>query len=216
MEEIIDLIKNGKNTELNQRLIKSPSIALNKTNQGISLLQLAAYCKNKFAIDVLKRLTTKLNIYEATCIGDEKSVTLLLHQDPLLLNSFSPDGFTLLGLASYFGYLQIVNLLLEKGADPNIKSNNSYQVNPIHSASAISNCDIVEALLKNGADVNAKQMLGITAMHTAAHNGNTLLLELLIKYGADVNVLTDSGQSPLLMAEKEGFKEVSQLLHKYA
>ena len=45
MEEILELIKTGKNDLLEQKLNDNPSLADSKTEQGISLLQFAAFLK---------------------------------------------------------------------------------------------------------------------------------------------------------------------------
>ena len=215
MEEIIDLIRTGKNDLLAQKLNDNPLLADNKTEQGISLLQFAAYCRNSFAVDLLKRYKQKRDIFEAASIGDTETIKQLLDKTPGLLNSFSPDGFTPLGLAAYFGYLSPVKLLLDKGANPNIASNNQFKVAPIHSACAISNFDIAALLIRHGADVNAKQMQGVTALHSAAHNGQTKLSKLLIDNGADINAKMDNGQTPLFMANEQNFQETAELIIKH-
>lgn len=215
MEEIIELIKTGKNDLLEQKLNDNPSLADIKTEQGISLLQFAAYCRNNFAIDFLKKHKQTLDIFEAASIGDNKRVNQLLDKSPEFLNSFSSDGFTALGLASFFGYLSLLKLLLDKGANPNIASNNQFKVAPIHSACAISAFDIVELLIKHGADVNAKQMQGVTPLHSAAHNGQTKLSKLLIDNGAEINAKMENGQTPLFMANEKNFQEIAALIIKH-
>ncbi|PKB15326.1 ankyrin repeat domain-containing protein [Flavobacterium sp. 5] len=215
MDEIIELIKTSKNDLLEQKLNNTPSLAEIKTEQGISLLQFAAYCRNNFAIDILKKHKKTLDIFEAASIGDIETISQLLDKTPDLFNSFSADGFTPLGLASFFGHLSLVKLLLDKGADPNIASNNSFKVAPIHSACAISHFDIAQLLIKHGANVNAKQMQGFTPLHSAAHNGETKLSKLLIDNGAEINAKTDNGLTPLFMANEKNFQETAELIIKH-
>jgi ankyrin repeat protein len=200
---------------LEQALKDNTSLANIKTGQGISLLQFAAYCRNNAAVDILKKYKQKLDIFEAASIGDSATVRNLVSKNPELLNSFSEDGFTVLGLASFFGHLSIVKLLLDKGANPNIASNNQFKVAPIHSACAISHFDIADLLIRHHADINAKQMQGVTPLHSAAHNGQTKLSELLIDNGADINAKMDNGQTPLFMANEKNFQETAELIIKH-
>lgn len=215
MEEVFELIKTGKNNLLEQLLNDNPTIADQKTQQGTSLLQFAAYCRNNFAVDILKRHKQNLDIFEAASVGDSQTINQLLDKTPDLLNSFSADGFTALGLASFFGHFTLVKQLLDKGANPNTASNNQFKVAPIHSACAISTIDMVELLIKHGANVNAKQMQGVTPLHSAAHNGQTKLSKLLIDNGADINAKMDNGQTPLFMANEKNFQETAELLIKH-
>jgi len=130
------------------------------------------------------------------------------------LNSFSADGFTLLGLAAFFGHFILAQELLEKGADPNISANNPYKVAPLHSACATSNLEMATLLIKHGADVNAKQMHNVTPLHSAAHNGKTDLVQLLVDKGADINATMENGKTPLLMAEEAKFNDTANLIKK--
>ncbi|HUZ59235.1 MAG TPA: ankyrin repeat domain-containing protein [Hanamia sp.] len=70
-------------------------------------------------------------------------------------------------------------------------------------------------IIKNGADVNAKQMKGVTPLHSAAHNGRNELAKLLIDNGADINAKMDNGHTPLFMAEEKGFKETAELIKQF-
>lgn len=214
MSGIFELIGTGNYNLLSERLSENPALSKSKNEQGISPLQFAAYCRNKQAIAIIKPYLDRIDIYEASSLGDMENVLHLLEKDLSLINAFSIDGFTPLGLASFFGHLELVKILIEKGADPNLASKNEFKVTPLHSACAISNYGIAELLIENGADVNAKQMQGITPLHSAAHNGQSKLAKLLINSGAGINSETDKGQTPLSMAEEKKFKETSELLKK--
>ncbi|MEO6539296.1 MAG: ankyrin repeat domain-containing protein [Ferruginibacter sp.] len=215
INDILDLIKTGNNDQLGKIICETPSIANKKTEQGISLLQFAAYCRNIQAVDILKKQKQELDIFEATSIGDLDIVKNQIEKNSGLTNSYSPDGFTPVGLAAFFGHYDIVKFILEEGANPNLAANNEFRVAPIHSACAISNYDIAVLLIKHGADVNAKQMQGVTPLHSAAHNGQTKLAKLLIESGADVNSQMDNGQTALFMAEEKNFQETTELIKQH-
>jgi ankyrin repeat protein len=67
----------------------------------------------------------------------------------------------------------------------------------------------VRALLKNGADVNAAQGDGMTALHWAASNGDATLTQMLLAAGANIRATTRlGGITPLLMASQNGHADV--------
>jgi ankyrin repeat protein len=73
----------------------------------------------------------------------------------------------------------------------------------------------VAALLKRGADMNAKERRGQTAIMWAAADGNTEVVEVLIKAGADVHAkLPDSGFTPFFFAARNGRIDVIRALLK--
>ena len=210
MTEILEFIKQGQTAELEKATSANPSLANQITEQGISLLQFATYCRNAAAIEILKKHKTTITIFEAASLGDLETVQQLANENDI--NAFAPDGFTALGLASFFGHLDLIKWLLANGANPNIAANNPMKVTPLHSACAISNFEIAELLIQNGADVNAKQMRGVTPLHSAAHNGQLEIVQLLIENGADRKAKMEVGKTPLMFAKEGRFEEVIKIL----
>ena len=67
----------------------------------------------------------------------------------------------------------------------------------------------VKALLKSGADVNAAQGDGMTALHWAAMNGDTAMVQMLLSAGANIRATTRLGAiTPLHMASQGGHAQV--------
>lgn len=72
--------------------------------------------------------------------------------------------------------------------------------------------DIIELLIKSGADVNANSTFDKTALMFAAKNGNKDVADLLIKVGADVNAKDYFDYTALMFAAIEGHKDIVGLL----
>jgi hypothetical protein len=61
--------------------------------------------------------------------------------------------------------------------------------------------EAVGLCLERGADVNAVNSMGITAVIGAANRGSNDILELLVKKGAMLDVKDKQGRTPLVWAE---------------
>lgn len=85
----------------------------------------------------------------------------------------------------------------------------------LHFAVNKCNADIVQLLIKAGADVNKKQANGNTPMHHAAAWGRVDIAKLLIQAGADPTIATPRGPTPLLDAVWHGRAEMVKLLLPY-
>ncbi len=89
---------------------------------------------------------------------------------------------------------------------------------PLHSAASSGQPDIVEFLLANRAEVNAKDGAGMTPLHSAAHATPTVsrdlkrVAELLLANNAEVDPKDKLGFTPLLLAAWSGDKELLELL----
>jgi len=74
-----------------------------------------------------------------------------------------------------------------------------YDYSPLHEISqSINNPNIFELLLKNGADVHARNKKNATPLHIACLlTKNSKIIEMLFKYHALVNVIDNKNKNPL-------------------
>jgi len=122
----------------------------------------------------------------------------------------------------------IMQLLKKAGAkesEADVSDNNTESAKPAKNANEdkdaqllqaakYGNLPAVQALLANGADVNAKETTyGATALIIASQNGHTEIVKLLLEKGADVNAkVTTYGAGALYAASQNGHTEVVKLL----
>jgi len=97
-------------------------------------------------------------------------------------------------MAAYHDSKEMTELLLNNGAD--VHQTDYSGETPLHTAAyhGRGKTDVVVLLVKNGADVNAKESLyGKTALHWAVSQEQTNIARFLIESGADVNAEITSG-----------------------
>jgi ankyrin repeat protein len=118
---------------------------------------------------------------------------------------------TPLDLAINLADADLVQLLLEKGAKPNI-AQNSLEI--FHWAAENGHLDIVRLLLARKADFNIhiNDQNTCKALSLAATQGHLSVARLLLAEGADPNVATENGFTPLHWAAENGQLELVNLL----
>lgn len=80
---------------------------------------------------------------------------------------------------------------------------------PVADAAMHDDAEQVRSLLRDGADVNAAQGDGMTALHWAAENGSVEIVEMLVSAGANTGAVTRLGDyTPLHLASKGGFGDL--------
>ncbi|XP_005479286.2 CARD- and ANK-domain containing inflammasome adapter protein [Oreochromis niloticus] len=105
------------------------------------------------------------------------------------------DLSSALHLAARSGSKPIVQTLLEKGLDPNIKGAKGHT--PLHLAAQCDRPDITGLLLKGGAQVNAVSQDGLIPLHIASRQGHTDTVIQLLHNKAEPGVKDRLGRTAL-------------------
>lgn len=139
--------------------------------------------------------------------------------DPLAVHQRGWIGDTPLHWPAHNGYIDIVRLLLDNGADPKAHEINWIGGTPLHWASE-REPEIVQLLIDHGAEVNARvsrpgsHHLGGTPLHWCARQkeDNAEVVEVLLKNGADTTLIDAFGKTALEYAEQGGHSRVAAAL----
>ena len=142
------------------------------------------------------------------------------------LNVFDDEKFTPLHRMAIVGNIEMVNVLLENGADIDVPDGR-WGCSPLLFAAQEGKMEIVKILLTAGANINFKNnskldaiyfaserghydivkilmkfgiLINPKCIHNASANGQIALIELLLDYGIDVNSKTQTGNSCLHIA----------------
>ncbi len=67
-------------------------------------------------------IDAQVGVFAAAAKGQTDELRSLVEKDPALINAYSPEGFTPLGLAAFFGHAEAVEALLAAGADVNYRA----------------------------------------------------------------------------------------------
>ena len=152
--------------------------------------------------------------------GYEEVVSLLISKEADV-NFRGKGGKTPLMWAAGNSY-KSTKLLLENGADVKAKADDGMTAFIQATLGVQSNrvtTDVMDILLKNGADINAattgKNVSGWTALLFATVNGDEELVDYLLRNGAFVNHTSDEGQSALALAKQEKYESLVKLLKQH-
>jgi ankyrin repeat protein len=215
-EDFFKAVMAGDVTAVKEMLEADSSLASARDEQGVSAILKATYYGKKDVAAALLATGIALNIFEAAATGQRERVRALIQEDPSLVNSFAPDGFHPLGLATFFGHSSTVEALLDAGADVSAPSRESMKVTALHSAIAAGQSGIARILIAHSANVNAQCEGGLTPLQEAAANGDRDLTELLLAYGADINARATDGKTAVDFALERGQTELAALLRERA
>lgn len=164
--------------------------------------------KPKEVYDHLVSRGADVDLGMACATGDIARVRELLDQDPSLVNRVSDYAGYYVGCgapiknAAVGGHLEIVRLLLERGADPNLPEEGiAPDGHALHSAVVRGHIEIVRLLLKHGAHPNVQVESSADTLSAALASAgystkpNAEMVELLCSYGASraVHLLAYSG-----------------------
>jgi cytohesin len=132
---------------------------------------------------------------------NNKDIIELLIANDADINAKNNNGQTPLDIAVNQNRSDLAKLLVAKGADISF-----------HAAARIGDLVIVENIIQDGTDLNAKDASGKTPLHYAVQYDHKDIVELLISKGANVNIKDDDGNTPGHVALGENKRSILELL----
>ena len=135
------------------------------------------------------------------------------------VNDHSNDGTTPLGTAIVQENLEIVQMLIEKGADANMtyevetEDGKIFPMSPLIEGLEMENSDIVLFLIVEGcANLNVKNSKGATPLHISVYNSMEDIVKKLLECDISINAKDDEGATPLIIAAQEGDRNILKTL----
>lgn len=209
-----------------------------KDGEGTSLLQHTAIMGTGEMLETLKNKGVRImDVFDAVIMGNVESAAKFIDENPTLLNSGNPAGFTPLHFAAMTGNKPMLDMLLKKGADVYSLTKNGQS--PLHRASnaevaqvlidagakvvsdspdfspilfPLKPVDVMELLILKGADVNMKDPSGMNFLITVALNADASVLEYLISKGANPDEKLVMGGTALHWVLFDGKEEIAATL----
>ena len=201
MSDLWDAIAAGDEDKVRELVGDRPELAGERNENGLSPVLWALYNGHAELVDPILDVNPPLDVFDSAAVGRTRGLEELLDGEPSLAQAWSPDGFTTLHYAAYFGQEEAARILLERGADATLVARNPMlRVTPLHSAASGGHAAIIKLLLEHGADPNAAQDGGFTPLHSAAQNDDRESVEALLEAGADPALANDDAKSPADLA----------------
>jgi len=151
------------------------------------------------------------DVADAAMRGDREAVRAALARK-VDVNTAQLDGSTALHWAVERDDVELTDLLIRSGARVTARTREG--VTPLELAATNGSGQIIDRLLKAGADPNAALTpSGDTALMMAARTGKTDAIRVLVEAGAQVNATeTWGGTTALMWAVSEGHNEAAKML----
>ena len=215
------LIERGANVNARSKQGRTPLLIAAKRDGGADLLRLLlSKGADPRARD--ERGNTALMLAAET--GDLDMIRLLAANGGEI-NAMNALGFTPLFNAVISSRIDAVRFLLDKGANPNAVTISAIgtvkhgplafgKATPLMFAAPYASSELIAALLKAGADVNAQDVRGMTSLMlaVASETQDVDVVKLLLKTGANPNIRSLAGETALDWANKYGSQALLDVL----
>ncbi len=131
-------------------------------------------------------------------------------------NALENDFYDIVTIAAVAGDLPTLEVALELGCKPtNVTSR--YDGTALIAAAHLGHVEVVETLIAAGAPLDHVNNLAWTALIESIVLGDggprhTATLKALVDAGADVDLADGGGRTPLILAERSGYREMARIL----
>jgi adenosylhomocysteine nucleosidase len=213
--EMMAAVAAGDTERVKTLIAEDPTLAMARGDDGVSAVLLARYRFDRPTMDALLAADPDLDLFEASALGRIDRVRVAIDDDEASVRRLSPDGFTALHLAAFFGKPEVARMLLDAGASVDTYTTNDFANQALHAAAAGRHLEVCRVLVAAGADVNATQHDGYTPLHEAAQHGDVEMVELFLSAGADPSLRVAEG-TPADLAEAAGHPDVARRLREVA
>lgn len=218
---VVDLLTAARTGDIDRvkMLLKAdPRLLVARDPMGNTALIIAVNSGHEALADLLFDAGVDPGLHEAAAIGDGARVRAALDRAPGHLDTYSPEGFTPLALAAHFGHLEVMRLLIDRGADVNRVAIHRLAVTPLHAALFGRQLEAALLLVEYGADVTLARggagmtRAGWTPLHYAAGMGFSALVQPLLERGADPSHRDEEGKTPLDVAIDANHSGIAAML----
>lgn len=146
----------------------------------------------------------------AACTDNDVNAVRKLLIEGNTLNDATDDGDSLLSLACSAGYYELAQVLLAMSAQVEDRGQKN-DCTPLMEAASAGHIDIIDLLIRHGADVNAQSSTGNTPLMYACAGGHVSAVKTLLVHGANVEDHNENGHTPLMEAASAGHVEVAKV-----
>ncbi|GMS95825.1 hypothetical protein PENTCL1PPCAC_18000, partial [Pristionchus entomophagus] len=206
-----------------------------KPKEGRKLSRVSFHQKS---IDEVQDFVKMKKFLEAASNGEISVLREMLDEDKAAATKYKNlSGMTALHFACRYVNKEAVLLLLRNFANPNAEDDEQWR--PLHFASKYfqrdlsrditenysqnevecsmnETRDIIEQLIKFGAEVNAMDIYGCTPLHYAAMRGNSAAAQVLYKMGADPDMKDGNNITPFMTSCTYGTIEVFNIIFDHS
>lgn len=134
-------------------------------------------------------------LHLASRCGSVKMCKMILDTGRINVNIQDEGGWTPIVWASEHKHIDVIRLLLERGADPNIRDNEGNIA--LHWSAFSGSVDISQMYLDIGCDLTAQNEHGDTPLHIAARQDNYECVVLFLARGSDIETRNKENECPL-------------------
>ena len=155
-------------------------------------------------------------LHQVVARGKVDMLELLLSYDELKIDAYNRVGQTALSLAARWERGDMVELLLQAGAEPNA-AGERYQLTPLIGSVIGRNLEITNILVEAGASIDHKDKINdAAALHWAFFYGNEAAVMALLEAGADYRTPALGNTNSLLsLTEEMGTPQVKEKVREY-